>query len=349
MAISFKEFGKTKNGETITVYTLENAKKTRVSVINYGAAIISVVVPQKDGNFIDVALGYGDVASYENQEPYIGALIGRVGNRIENGKFTLDGKEYTLYANDGPNHLHGGKVGFDKKLWSAGVEGGAVKMTYASPDGEEGYPGTLEVTVRYSLDDEDALTIYYEAVTDKTTVVNLTNHSYFNLNGHGAGEITDHYIGIFADSYTATKEGLLPDGRILPVSGTPLDFTTPKLIGENIDADSFEPIKSAGGFDHNFVIKDYDASVKPAARVYSPKTGVELTASTNMPGIQFYSGNFLKNGIAGKDGATYNRRGGLCLETQYFPNALANPGFVQPVLKPGETYKHTTIYRFGTI
>ena len=342
-------FGTTKEGTPVTLYTLENASGAAVDISTYGGAIVAIRVPDASGKLLDVALGYEDVSGYENNGGFLGALIGRVGNRIGNSRFTLNGKTYQLGANDGVNHLHGGFQGFDKKVWNARVDnspadGDKLVVTYFSPDGEENYPGNLTVSVTYSFDDDNQLKLEYMALGDQDTPVNLTNHCYFNLNGQGTSKILDHEMMICADEYTEGDAGCLPTGVIAPVAGTPFDFTTPHVIGDRIDAD-FEQLTFAGGYDHNFVIRG--TGYRQAAKVKSPKTGITLEVFTDMPGMQFYAGNMITGDPVGKGGCVYKKRDGFCLETQYYPNGMACENFPSPVLKAGALYHFTTAYRFS--
>jgi aldose 1-epimerase len=304
-------------------------------------------VPDKDGKLADVTLGFDKLEDYVKSSPYFGCITGRVANRIANAKFTLDGKEYALAANNGKHTLHGGKVGFDKRVWQAEpfrtAAGQGLKLTYTSPDGEEGFPGNLACTVTYVLNDANELVIAYKATTDKQTPVNLTNHAYFNLAGHGNGTVLDHVVQIKADKYTPTDESLIPTGKIEPVAGTPFDFTQPTRIGERIKQIKADPV----GYDLNYVLgtKRTDAP-QHVATVTEPTSGRVMEVLTTEPGIQLYTGNFLKD-LKGKGGATYPQYGAFCLETQFFPDSPNQPNFPSIVLKPGEEYRQTTIYRFG--
>jgi len=343
MSIEKQAFGKTPDGKDVDLYTLTNANGLKTQITNYGGIVTTLYVPDRDGKLDDIVLGYETLDEYIADSPYFGALVGRCGNRIGKGKFTLEGVEYTLAANNGENHLHGGIKGFDKVLWDAEPletpDGPALKLTYLSPDGEEGYPGNLKSTVIYTLTNDNELKVEYEAETDKTTVVNLTHHSYFNLAGHGSGDILSHELTLTADNYTPVDEGLIPTGEIRAVKGTPMDFTTPKTVGERIE-------KVEGGYDHNFVLNNSDGSLALAASVYEPKTGRLMEISTTEPAIQFYSGNFLDGSNKGK-GAVYNKHDGFCLETQHYPDAPNKPKFPSIVLKPGEKYKHLTVHKFS--
>jgi aldose 1-epimerase len=343
MDIKKQAFGKTEDGKSVDLYTLTNANGLKAEIITYGGIVTSLQVPDRNGKFADIVLGCDDVNDYAKKSPYFGALIGRFGNRIAKGKFTLNGVEYTLAANDGPNHLHGGKKGFDKVVWSAKPmktkEGPALKLTYKSRDGEEGYPGNLSCTVVYTLTDNNELKITYEAKTDKATVVNLTHHSYFNLAGFSSGDILGHQLQIFADNFTPVDKTLIPTGEIKHVKGTPWDFTKPMTIGSRIK-------DVEGGYDHNYVLNSSDGSLALAASVYEPKTGRVMEVFTTEPGVQFYSGNFLDGSLKGK-GAVYNKHAGFCLEAQHFPDSPNKSNFPSVVLKPGQKYTQLTIYKFS--
>ncbi|MDF2564422.1 MAG: galactose mutarotase [Massilibacillus sp.] len=344
--VSKQTFGTTKDGSQIDLYTLTNKNNMQVIISTFGGTILSIKVPDKNGRFIDVVLGYDKLENYESQDKYIGALIGRHGNRIKKGHFSLNGKEYQLYCNDGNNHLHGGKIGFDKKVWSAKETDQGLTLTYISPSGEEGYPGTLTIKVLYSLTDDNTLSIDYKATCDEDTVCNLTNHTYFNLAGHDSGTILNQKIQIFANYYTDADKESLPTGKIVSVVGTPLDLRQPTIIGNHIN-DSFEQLQFAGGYDHNWVINDYDGTLKKAAFACADSTGITLTTSTTLPGIQFYSGNYLDGAPEGKNHSHIYKRCGFCLESQYFPNALEHPNFKQPIIKKGEPWHALTTYQFG--
>ena len=349
LRISTQPFGETEEGP-VTKYTLENTRGMQVSVINQGGIITEIMVPDKDGNMADVVLGFDSLSGYLGDYPYFGAFIGRYGNRIAGGKFELDGEQYTLPVNNGPNSLHGGLKGFDKKYWTATpIEEGdrvGVRLTGTSPDGEEGYPGTLTVTVDYWLNDDNALTLDYTAETDQATPVNLTNHTYFNLRGAGSGDILGHELMIAADQFTPVDETLIPTGELASVEGTPFDFREPTPIGERIDADT-EQIRFGGGYDHNFVLNGSGEGLRQIATVYEPQSGRTLEVETTEPGVQFYSGNFLDGSNIGKGGQPYELRTGFCLETQHFPDSPNQPDFPSTILEPGETYRSTTVYRFG--
>ncbi len=334
-----RPFGVTKNGEQVTAYTLKNGAMSAV-ILDYGCIIQALCAPDKNGNPVDVVLGYDTVAEYEQHDAYLGAAIGRVGNRIAKGKFTLNGKDYTLAVNNGPNHLHGGLVGFDSVIWDAQVTEEALVLTRLSPDGEEGYPGNLHVTITYRLLD-NALELTYDAKTDADTILNLTNHSYFNLAGEG--DVLDHILQVNADAFCEGDADCLPTGKLIPVAGTPFDFTQPKRIGQDIGADDIQ-LKNAGGYDHNVCLSD-PADVKTAAILYSEKTGIEMTTTTTLPGMQMYSANFLSE-RTGKGGRTIGFRHALCLETQRYPDAIHNPHFPSVVLTPDKAYHEVTTYSF---
>lgn len=350
MKIEKHAFGKTADGTPVELYTLTNANGLEAKITNYGGIVVSLLVPDRDGKPGDVVLGYETLEEYIENNPYFGTLVGRYGNRIARGKFTLEGIEYTLAQNDGENHLHGGLKGFDKVVWKADAvrskNSVGLKLTYLSKDGEEGYPGNLSVTVVYTLTNDNELKIEYTAVTDKVTIVNLTHHGYFNLAGAGLGDILGHELMIKADRFTPVDKGLIPTGELRSVKGTPMDFTRAVAIGARIDQ-AAEQLVLGGGYDHNWVLNNGDGSLALAARVYEPTTGRVMEVYTTEPGIQFYSGNFLDGSITGKGGKVYGYRYGFCLETQHFPDSPNKPDFPSTVLKPGETYTTTTIYTFS--
>ncbi len=332
-------------------YTLTNTNGMKMRVSSYGGTVIEIHAPDRDGRFADVALGFDSIDDYRSESFYFGALIGRCGNRLANGSFSIDGAEYQLAINNGKNHLHGGPVGFDKVDWDAAPIHGqgytGLELRYISEDGEEGYPGRLDVLVTYKLTDGNEWIIEYNATTDKPTIVNLTQHSYFNLAGHNSGEILGHEISINADAYTPGDEGLIPTGEIAPVAGTPFDFRTPKPIMQEIGEPHVQ-IQRGGGYDHNFVLnKQTPGTPERAASVYEPTSGRTLEVLTTEPGVQFYSGNFLDGSKLGKGGVQYDFRNGFCLETQGFPDSPNQPSFPSIRLDPGERYHSTTIYRFG--
>jgi len=315
-------------------------------IITYGGAVRAITVPDRDGRPVDVALGFDTLADYLAQDKYIGALVGRCANRIAGGRFLLGGREWILLANDGPNHLHGGGVGFDKQVWTVEEAGtDRAVLSLFSPDGQEGYPGGLAVRVTYALEGR-GLSIRYEAESDADTVCNLTNHTYFDLSGHGSGSILDHRIQLFAQSYTPADEMSIPTGQIAPVEGTPMDLRRPVRIGDRIDGD-FPQLTSAGGYDHNWVVDGQIGRLRRVGSVYAPDTGIVMEVESTMPGVQFYAGNYLDGCPRGKGGALYGRRCGLALETQYFPDAIDHADFPSPVLRAGEKYDHRTVYRFG--
>ncbi|MEM9928364.1 MAG: aldose epimerase family protein [Bacteroidota bacterium] len=355
MTITEAAFGTTAKGPA-KLFTLKVAGGIEVKITNYGGIITSISAPDREGKLADVVLGYDEVAGYEEQHPYFGAIIGRYGNRIANGQFTLGGTTYTLPQNNGPNTLHGGVEGFDDQLWVAeivkGVEDSSfvgLKLSYLSEAGEEGFPGNLDVTVTYILHPDNSLQILQEATTDAPTPVNLTNHTYFNLTGKGR-DILGHELELNAKHYTPVDETLIPTGEIAPVAGTPFDFTTAKPIGQDINAEH-EQITFGGGFDHNFVLDGYpsDTKMKPrqAATVYEPTTGRVLTVSTDQPGVQFYTGNFLNGTLTGKEHRTYTRRSGFCLEAQHFPDSPNQDNFPSTILRPGGKYARNIFYAFS--
>ena len=345
MSITKEVFGKLDDGRQVDIFTLTNANGLKARVMTRGATLVSLEVPDKDGNMADVVLGFDTPAEYPAKSLYFGCIAGRCANRIAKGKFTLDGTEYTLAVNNGENHLHGGIVGFDKVIWQAAQidapDGDAVEFTYLSTDGEEGYPGNLLCTVTYKLTDDNELSFNYKATTDKATVINLTNHTYYNLAGQGSGDILAHEMMVNADSYTVTDDGSIPTGELKDVAGTEMDFRTPQAIGARIDEIPGDP----GGYDHNYVLNGR-GGLALAAKVTEPTTGRVMEVFTTQPGVQLYVGNYL-DGIAGKGGANYGIRTGLCLETQHFPDAPNQPDFPTTVLRPGEEYKHLTIHKFS--
>jgi aldose 1-epimerase len=341
-------FGTLPDGTQIELFTLTNAQGMEVRAMTYGGIIVSLRVPDRDGKLDDVVLGYEDAASYaRNNSPYMGALIGRYGNRIAQGRFRLEGATYKLATNNGPNHLHGGLKGFDKVVWRGEPLKDGVAFTYTSRDGEEGYPGTLSVRVTYTLSDRNELSIAYEATTDKPTVVNLTQHTYFNLAGQGTRDILGHVLRLDANRYTPVDATLIPTGELASVEGTPLDFRQPTAIGAHIAADDPQ-IKNGSGFDHNFVLNRADDGLQHAARVVEPTTGRVLDITTTEPGVQFYSGNFLDGTITGKAGRVYARRTGFCLETQHYPDSPNQASFPSTTLRPGQSYRSRTVWTFST-
>ena len=345
-------FGKMKDGQPVGLYTLTNTGGMEVAITNYGGIVVSIKAPDRSGKFADVVLGFDTFDAYLNNTPFFGALVGRYGNRIAKARFTLDGHEYHLAANDNGNTLHGGLKGFDKRLWNAKdvstKEVPALELTYLSKDGEEGFPGNLSVTVTYSLTPKNELKIDYAATTDKDTVLNLTNHSYFNLAGQGEGDILSHLMMINGDRFTPVDATLIPTGELKSVAGTPLDFRKPTAIGARIDADD-QQIKFGRGYDHNFVLNRKGGELILAARVTEPSSGRVLEVLTTQPGLQFYTGNFLDGTIHGKVGKVYPRRSAFCMETQRFPDSPNQPQFPTTVLKPGKHFQSTTVFRFSTV
>jgi aldose 1-epimerase len=350
-SIEKSSFGKTKDGVALDLYTLKNEAGMTVQITNYGGTIVTWTAPDKNGKYEDITLGCDSIAGYEKGVPFFGALVGRYGNRIAKGKFNLDGKTYTLATNNGVNHLHGGIKGFDKVVWTATpIEGPdpSVKLTYTSKDMEEGYPGNLSVEVVYTLQKDNSLKIAYSATTDKTTVVNLTNHAYFNLSGDMNNTILDHELALNCDKFLPVDKTLIPTGELKNVEGTPFDFLTKSYkIGERINDTLNEQIKFGGGYDHAWIIKDHTTTIHPAATVYEPKSGRVMEVLTTEPAIQFYTGNFLDGTIKGKGGVIYKKRSGLCLETEHYPDSPNQPKFPTTTLKPKETYTTTTVYRFS--
>lgn len=355
-SITMTPFGLTPDQREASLYSLKNANGLQADITDLGAIVVRLLVPDRAGKLGDVVLGFSSVTPYPTQTAYFGALIGRIGNRVAGGEFTLDGKKYNLAKNNSPQgipcHLHGGLVGFDKVFWHATpviTQGEpSLRLTYTSKDGEEGYPGNLQVTVTYTLTNDNGLRIEYQATTDKATPVNLTNHSYFNLRGEGDGDVLGHLLMLNASKYTPVRPGLIPNGQIVPVAGTPFDYTTFHAIGERVNAVN-EQIKLGGGYDHNWVLDVTNpGSLAKAAEVREPSTGRLMEVWTTEPGVQFYCGNFLDGTLIGKSGRKYLHRGGFCLETQHFPDSPNQPGFPTIILHPGETYRTTTVYRFGT-
>lgn len=345
--VSRESFGVTTDGNAVNLYTLKNGQM-EVAITNYGGRVVSLKVPDRTGAMGDVVLGFDSLKGYLETNPYFGAIVGRYGNRIANGRFTLDGKNYVLARNNGPNALHGGEKGFDKVIWAAKEISGtdpALELTYISKDGEEGYPGTLTTVVTYTLTTDHALKIDYKLSTDQPTIANVTNHSYFNLKGDG--DILGHEIQILADRFTPVNAALIPNGELRSVKNTPFDFTTMTSIGARID-DSDAQIKFGGGYDHNYVFDSAKDSPVKRVEVYEPSTGRVMEVSTTEPGVQFYTGNFLDGSLTGKGGRVYAKRTGFCLETQHFPNSPNQKDFPSVVVRPGEDRKSTTIYKFSS-
>ena len=337
--VSKADFGKTPDGKAVQIFTLTNEHGLEARICTYGGVVVSLKTPDRTGKMADIVLGFDTLEGYLNPaEPYFGALIGRYGNRIGHAKFSLDGKEYNLPANDGANTLHGGPKGFDKVVWTPReLPDGGVELTYTSKDGEEGFPGNLKATVNYHLTAANELKIDYSATTDKNTVINLTNHSYWNLKGAGNGLILDHILTINASRFTPVDSGLIPTGELKPVAGTPFDFTKPTAVGARIEQND----------EHNFVLNRGGAGLSLAARVEEPSTGRVMEVLTTEPAVQFYTGNFLDGTLKGKGGHVYPFRAALCLETQHYPDSPNKPSFPTTELKPGQTYKTTTVYRFS--
>ena len=348
--ITKETFGKTADGQNVDLYTIRNARGFEAKITNYGGIVVSLRVPDRNGKFADVVLGFNDFDSYLKNDPYLGAIIGRYGNRIAKGRFTLNGAVYQLAVNNGENHLHGGIKGFDKVVWTGvarSTKGGPeIVLTYLSKDGEEGYPGNLKVTVVYRLTNND-LRIDYTATTDKDTVTNLTHHSYFNLAGEGNGDILNHLVTINANRFIPTDPGSIPTGELRSVAGTPFDFLKATAIGARINDDE-EQLKLGRGYDHTFVINGNPGRLRLAATAYEQTSGRVMQVWTTEPGVQFYTGNFLDGTLTGKSGKIYPRRSGFCLETQHYPDSPNQPSFPTTTLKKGATYKSTTIYRFSS-
>jgi aldose 1-epimerase len=350
MRIRTDRFGKTGDGIEANLYTLANTQGMTALITNYGATLVSLKVPDRYGQTADVALGYDALEKYLKDSYYLGCIVGRYANRIADGKFTLHGKQHSLSINEGDNHIHGGFRGFNGAIWRPNILADGplqvLALQYYSRHGEEGYPGNLAVTVTYALTDENELKIEYVAQTDQPTVINLTQHCYFNLAGAGAGDILGHELTIFADKFTPIDARLIPTGELRSVAGTPLDFRQPAKIGARI-RHKYDQLAMAKGYDHNYVLNKSGAALALAASVTESKSGRTMQVHTTQPGMQFYSGNFLDDHIAGKDGQTYGRRGGFCLETQHFPDSPNRPEFPSTVVEPGNKYQQTTIYRFS--
>jgi aldose 1-epimerase len=336
-------FGELPDGKPVHLYTLTNANGLVAKITTYGTILTELHVPDRNCKMTDVVLGYDSLAPYLKPHPYFGATVGRVANRIAKGTFVLDGQTYHLATNNGPNHLHGGLKGFDKAVWKAEPQAAAaVKFSYVSPDGEDGYPGTLQTTVTMTLTDANELRIDYAALTDKPTPVNLTNHSYFNL--AGSGDILGHELTLNADNVTAVDDTLIPTGALTPVAGTPLDFRTPKAIGSRFSELNVTPV----GYDNNYVLNGGGKSLASAARVFEPNTGRVMEVLTTQPGVQLYTANWLDGSLIGKGGVAYRQHAALCLETQHFPDSINHPNFPSVVLRPGEKYRQTTVHKFST-
>jgi len=358
MTITQSSFGRMPDGATVDLFTLTNTRGVEVRIITYGAVIVSIKTPDRNGRFDDVVTGFDTLEGYLTRSRFFGAVAGRYANRIANARFTLDGTTYELAANNGKNHLHGGRRGFDKVVWKgAPFERGGnvgVRLTYVSTDGDEGYPGRLDVSVTYTLTPRDELIVDYGATTDKATPINLTNHSYFNLAGDGSGTILQHVVTIDADRYTPTDETQIPTGELAPVDGTPFDFRSPTAIGARIDADD-EQLRRGKGYDHNFVLRSADSAGRSpqgfalhhAARVVDPSSGRTLDVATDQPGLQLYTGNNLDGSAVGKNGHVYARRTSMCFETQHFPDSPNHANFPSTILRPGRPFHSRTIFTFG--
>ncbi len=349
--ITKSPYGRMPDGTPVDGYTITNARGTTMHVITYGAIITSLKTRDRQGHFDDIVLGFDSLEGYIRQSPYFGAIIGRYENRIAKGRFTLDGHTYQLPVNNGPNSLHGGLKGFDKYVWHAHsferATSAGVVLTMTSPDGDQGYPGRLDVTVTYTLADNDELTVDYAATTSKATVLNLSQHSYFNLTGSARRDILDHVLQLDASNFTPDDTTLIPTGEVAPVAGTPFDFRTPTAIGARINDDDPQ-LKLAGGYDHNFVVDRMGSGVQHVAHVVEPTSGRTLDVSSDQPGVQFYTGNFLDGTIHGKGGRVYGRRFAFCLETQHYPDSPNHPNFPSIVLRPGQRFTSRTIFAFGT-
>jgi aldose 1-epimerase len=353
--VARKRFGTTERREFVSVYTLKNAHGIELRVLDYGGIIVSLKLPDRSGRLDDVVLGYDSLAGYERASPYFGAIIGRYGNRIARGRFTLDGRTYTLATNNGLNHLHGGVRGFDKVVWDVapfdGPDSVSLILRYTSRDGEEGYPGTLHATVTYTVTNRNELIFDYHATTDRATPINLTQHSYFNLAGDGSGDILRHVVTLNADHFAPVDSTLIPTGEIKSVAGTPFDFRMPTAIGARIDADDVQ-LRYGRGYDHTFVLNKGDkggtgGDMTLAGRVYEPTSGRVMEIHTTEPGVQFYSGNFLDGTLRGKNGVGYSHRFGFAMETQHFPDSPNKPGFPSTILRPGAEYRSRTTYTFS--
>lgn len=352
MSITMSRFGQTKDGTAVEKYTVVNKNGVEAQFITYGAILASLKVPDREGKLADVVHGFDTLEPYFVNEPNFGATIGRHANRIGGAAFDLNGKHYELDKNDGRNNLHGGFNGYHKRVWDAYTaetkDGQAVIFSYQSPDGDQGFPGNVTISVTYTLTEDNELSIAYKAVTDQDTIMNLTNHSYFNLAGHDQGTILNQKVWIDADSFTFADEESIPNGEIREVKGTPMDFTVMKEIGDGIDSE-YDQTKWGGGFDHNWILKTAPGVLSKVATMQDDASGRAMDVYTDLPGMQFYTGNFLKGDLIGKGGVVYEKRSACCFETQYFPNAINVPGFAQPVLKAGDVYDTKTVYKFYTV
>lgn len=347
--ITVSSFGKTKAGVPVTMFSMDNGRGLRADVMDYGATVVRLITPDRKGRAADIALGFNSIGEYEKSSPFFGCVVGRFANRIANGRYKIGSKSYEAAVNNGPNSLHGGKVGFDKAIWHAqplirdGQPG--IRFSHTSPDGDEGYPGNLEVVMHYWLTKKNGLVIDYRARTDKTTILNLTNHSYFNLKGEGKGDILDHELKLGAKAYTPVDENLIPTGEIAPVKGTPFDFTRKQPLGSRVQSEDLQ-LQRGNGYDHNFVLDSQDGSLAKAAEVTEPKSGRVMQVFTTEPGVQLYIGNFL-DGPVGKSGKPYNFRNGFCLECQHYPDSPNQKNFPSTLLRKGEIYSQVTEYRFS--
>lgn len=356
MKVKLEHFGVTKDGQKVYRYRLQNQNGMEVVLSDFGASILQIIVPDRNGNPVDVVLGFDKLENYYDNNEGFGAFIGRNANRIAGASVCINGKEYSLEANDGPNNLHSGSKRSNYEWYETecieDTDAVSVEFSRLSPSMEQGFPGNLDITVSYTLTGDNELVIEYFAVSDEDTVVNLTNHSYFNLSGHDSGDILDQILTVYADAFTPTDDVLIPTGELKDVTGTPMDFRVPKRIGQDIDAD-YEPLKQAGGYDHNYVLKKdaltgQDGDVTKAAELYSEKTGIRMSVFTDMCGMQVYSGNFIDHKEGGKGGVTYEKRDGICFESQYFPNACKEPAFSSSILPAGQEYSSATVLKFET-
>ncbi len=348
MAVTKQSMGSIPGGQEAELYTLTNDKKTEVKISTLGAAIVGIVFQDKQEIMQDVVLGYDTAEEYYRNGGHFGAVVGRSGNRIDKAAYTLNGKSYSLQVNDNENNLHSGPDYFGKRIWNVEkVTDDSVTLSLHDADGQQGYPGNFDCCITYTLTENNALRLHYEASCDQDTVANLTNHVYFNLSGHDSGSIEDTVLTLRAESYTPVRDHqAIPTGEVAPVKGTPMDFTSPRVIGQDIDSD-FQQLTFVGGYDHNFALHADKGLVMEFGQAYSPKTGILMTCYTDLPGVQLYAGNGIKAGTKGKNGAVYNRRQGFCLETQYYPNAINQEGFAKPILKAGEKYDTVTVYQFS--
>lgn len=350
MGIKVSEFGKTSKGSEAHLYTVVNSRGMAMEVSDYGATLVSIIVPDAKGRMDDVLLGYGDVQDYEKGTCYFGACIGRNGNRVKNAQAVIGGKVYQMEKNEGENSLHSGSEGYSGIIWDAEADPkeNSVRFHHTGADGEQGLPGTFDVTVTYTLTDENEIRIHYEGISDKDTIANMTNHGYYNLAGHASGNVENHVLWLDASAFTPVGEGMIPTGEILDVEGTPMDFRVAKKIGRDIGAD-YEQLKIAGGYDHNYVLPESNGSIRRIAQITEETCGRTMEVLTDAPGVQFYAGNFVESRPIGKEGVVYGKRSGLCLETQGFPDAGHHEAFPTTVLKAGDKYDTTTIYRFGVL